>query len=130
MDAFVTLGEHLEKEGFSQLAAKRLLSQGGPTCCLVVPLLVASVGVPTKGAGSLREVIELDCKGKLTYRWDSRRHSLEFSEVKSSMEGKSILLLLMGYAADVAVSSAFNLLFLLIGDASPPDPTPALRLPP
>ena len=92
MDAFLTLGEHLEKEGFTQSAAKRLLSQGGSSC-LVVPLLAASVDVqsPTKGAGSLRDVIELDCKGKLTLGYDSR-YRLEFSEVKSSLEGKAILM--------------------------------------
>ncbi len=105
MDAFITLGEHLEKEGFSQLAAKRLLSQGGSTCCLVVPLLAASVGVqtPAKGAGSLRDVIELDCKGKLTFRRDSRRYRLEFSEVKSSLEGKAIL---MGYVVALQMSQS------------------------
>ena len=92
MDAFITLGEHLKKEGFTQTAAEHLLSQGGSSC-LVVPLLAASVDVqsPAEGAGSLRDVIELDCKGKLTYGYDSR-YRLEFSEVKSSLEGKVILM--------------------------------------
>ena len=88
LDAFVTLGDHLQKEGYSQSAAMSLLTQGGVTGCLVIPLLAASVDLqsPTKGAGPLRDTIELDCQGKLTYGFDSR-YRLEFSEVKSSLTG-------------------------------------------
>ena len=68
---------------------KQLLSQGYSSC-LVVPLLAASVdlGSTSASVSSLRDNIELDCRGKLSYQNDGR-YLLEFAEIKSSLDGKN-----------------------------------------
>ena len=67
---------------------KQLLSQGYSSC-LVVPLLAASVDLgSTSASSSLRDNIELDCRGSLSYQNDGR-YLLEFAEIKSSLDGKN-----------------------------------------
>ena len=80
------------KGGISQDAMKQLLSQGYSSC-LIVPLLAASVdlgstSVSASASSSLRDNIELDCRGRLSYQNDGR-YLLEFAEIKSSLDGKN-----------------------------------------
>ena len=92
-DGYASVGWQLQASGgFTQDAAKQVLRQGYSSC-LVVPLLVASldpVMMGLKGTSgsppSLRDYIELDCRGKLSSQSDGR-YLLEFSEIKSSLEG-------------------------------------------
>lgn len=90
VDGFVATGQDLQTKGFSEEVAKLHLSQGSASC-LVVPLIMASLdpltaGQRASGSTKLRDTIELDCRGRLQHLHDDR-YLLEFSEIKSSLEG-------------------------------------------
>ena len=90
LDGFLAMWFQLQQMtgGISQEAMKQLLSQGYSSC-LVVPLLAASVDLgSTSASSSLRDNIELDCRGRLSYQNDGR-YLLEFAEIKSSLGGKN-----------------------------------------
>ena len=92
LDDLLAAGVSMRAGGFSRAVAKQHLSQGGSSH-MVVPLIIASLGPQLTGgalgsAGStpLRDVIELDCRGKLACGHNGQ-FILEFSEIKSSLEG-------------------------------------------
>jgi hypothetical protein len=94
LDGFLAMWFQLQQMtgGISQEAMKQLLSQGYSSC-LVVPLLAASVDLGSTSASasaSLRDNIELDCRGRLSYQNDGR-YLLEFAEIKSSLGGKNCM---------------------------------------
>ena len=91
LDGFVETGRQLQAGGYSDEVVKQLLKRGFSSC-LVVPLIVASLDPLPQGRGtlrftSLRDNIELGCRGKLSHLSEGR-YLFEFSEIKSSFEGK------------------------------------------
>ena len=83
MDAFVATGNYLKLNGFAQSNVQHFLKYKEAQK-IIIPLLVCSVFGPSR---PLQQVIELDCKGKLSHDLGGP-YQLTIQEIKSSTTGE------------------------------------------
>ena len=91
MNAMLQSGKEFQKAAFNPSSVRDCLGEDFAGA-LIVPLLAASLrfsdlSVYTYNAEPLRQVIELDCTGKLFCQLGQARLRYESFEIKSSEEG-------------------------------------------